>query len=198
MSANFHFLICQDFSREVKAISEHAEFSDVTFSYFPADCERMRTDFRDVKLEVLKDGDDLPVPVSVIGGHCSACLRRVSPINDRYTILPVDDCFELIIGGSSIHRYLAEGAHLLNPGMLRRWRKSKDVWGKNANHVRSMFADSASRFVLIDTGTDRRSSELLEELSSIVGMPYETVPVGIDHFELKLSNLIGVIARFVR
>jgi len=102
----------------------------------------------------------------------------------------MDSCFELLTGATVIEGYLKEGAYLLTPGWLARWRHYVDAWGFDRETAREFFGESATRLLLLDTGVDAGSPERLREFADYVGLPFEIVPVGLDFFRLWLARAV--------
>lgn len=182
-------LVCQDYVREAKAVVSDGEFAEVAVRVYAADCDSMRNDCDDFGRSVGSQ-DEFRSPILVLGGACMAFLRR-SPIDpNRYRFLPLDHCFEILAGRHMVEHHLKEGAHLLCPGMLRRWKKVAKSWGFEGEDAQSFFGESMTHLVLYDSGVDPASCRHLEEYSEFTGLPFEIIPVGLDHFRLMLAKVL--------
>src|SRR6185369_9985926 len=82
------------------------------------------------------------------------------------------------------------GAYLVSPSWLSRWREHLDALGFDRKTAHEYFAEFARRLVLLDSGICADSMDLLGELADYVGLPSEIIPVGLDLFRVKLSNLV--------
>ena len=182
-------LVCQDYVREAKAVVSDGEFADVAVRVYAADCDSMRNDCDDFERSISSQ-DEFRSPILILGGACTAFLRRSPADPKRYRFFPIDQCFEILAGKHMVEHHLKDGAHLLCPGMLRRWKKVAKSWGFEREDAQAFFGESMTHLVLYDSGVDPTSRRLLEEYSEYTGLPFEIVPVGLDYFRLMLAKIL--------
>lgn len=77
---------------------------------------------------------------------------------------------------------LREGAYILSPGWLEKWRSYMAQWGMEREIAREFFAESAGKLVLLDTLGAPSSAIHLAEFSHFVGLRSESIPTGLDYF----------------
>jgi anti-sigma regulatory factor (Ser/Thr protein kinase) len=107
-----------------------------------------------------------------------------------YTYTTYRTCLDLVVGPGGMEMLLAEGAHILTPGMLKRWRDLFRSPGTDAQGGEASASDAKSSVVLLDTGVGGDLGRELEELSAYLGKPHRTLVVGLDFIRLKLSNAV--------
>jgi hypothetical protein len=176
-------LVCDHLAAEFRALLREAEFAELELSILPATCERRRD------LQADLEGREAPgTPGLVLGGDCLAGLEAPEGID--LSIEAVRTCFEMIAGASRVRELHAEGHHLLSPGWLASWRERIDEWGFDRSGAREFFAESKTRFLLLDTGVDEGSAANLEAFTDFVGRPAETLPVGLDPLRRYLRRTL--------
>ena len=86
----------------------------------------------------------------------------------------------MIAGAALTQRLHAEGHHLLSPGWLGTWRERIDAWGFDRAGAREFFAESRTRFLLLDTEVDDDVGAHLEAFAAFVDRPAATTRVGLE------------------
>jgi hypothetical protein len=86
---------------------------------------------------------------------------------------------------------LKEGAYLLSPGWLGKWKIYLAQWGMKREIAQEFFAEFARKLVLIDTLVDPASTDHLTEFADFVGCPSESIPVGLDFFRDHIRAILG-------
>jgi len=115
---------------------------------------------------------------------------RVGAIQDGQLIrLRVETQGELFLGADATERALSEGAFILLPGWVRKWKQMVvDSWGFDETTARLFFRDSMNRFLFVDTGCHKGWEADLEELTQFAGLPCEIRHVGTSHLESLLGR----------
>ena len=99
------------------------------------------------------------------------------------------DFLRFLLNPDLIRYMVRRGDYLLTPGRLAHGQTSlsrQGLDGPRAGHtgpVRSL--------VLLDTGVDPHSEEKLQAFAGDVGLPYEILPVGLEHLVLKLGEILS-------
>jgi len=186
MKPNICILVSQNFQKEVEAIAQLACFETVTFAIYPANCgcPHIKAD----ELNALIGNPDDYSNIHIIGGCCLAKLKSNAIKNCQ--LHKLEQCFSAITSKTLIDNYLQQGAYLITPGWLARWRQQISKWGFGQCAACDFFREFCTTLVLLDTGVIANSAEHLREFANFVERPYEIVPVGLDFFELFLSKII--------
>jgi len=182
-------LICENYKREAAAIIKGRGFADVTVLTFPAVCCSPRDEKKAIS-------DFIPAVKNKCGHIAfigSKCARRFKPLPDKNVQLRLkqpEQCFYMFINKKIIDRYLKEKAYLLTPGFLEKWRNCIKEMGLDQKSARKFFSQSYSGLVLLDTGAGKNTVKNLRQFSKYLDLPYEIVPVGLDHFRIFLKEII--------
>jgi diguanylate cyclase (GGDEF)-like protein len=129
--------------------------------------------------------------ICIIAGACGSPLEKMAgelPANCH--VHAAGHCAYLFLNRAIVGAYIRDGACLLLPGWLRRWRQEM-VPGQDRKKAARSLAGAFNRLVLIDTGVDNRSHDYLKELAGDTGLPYEAVPAGLDLFRLVIRDLVN-------
>jgi PAS domain S-box-containing protein len=178
---------CGNFEPEVRLVLEGSDFRGedaVALLTFPATCGRpplTAESLRGVR------GSTVEGRIDVFGEACCAGLASRADC----TVHRLGQCFYLVAPPALVDHHLAAGAYLVTPGWLAHWRARLDHLGIDAATAPAMFAESMRRVVLLDTGADPGSAESLAAFGAFVGLPTETVPVGLDYLRVNLSRLVA-------
>ncbi len=181
-------LICDNFSKELAAVIKSDEFDDVTMSVFPARCGRPPLSWDELG-EIIRDCGNW-VQCKIMGSSCCAKLEDHPKEPGNCCIQNLDQCFYLFADPGVVDSHIRDGAYLITPGWLKNWQRHIDEWGFNQNMAREFFAESATRLLLLDTGTDAEARENLQKFGEVINRPFEVMPVGLGYFRLFLTKIV--------
>ncbi len=125
---------------------------------------------------------------------CGACVRWNADDEGRrvrHAIEAAGGCLELVAPRALIDQLTTSGAHLVSPGWLRHWRAHIEAWGFDDAGLRAFFAESTRRIVLLETGVYTEAGRDLSDFAAAVGLPGETVAVGLDLLSARVALLIA-------
>lgn len=182
-------MICENYKREAAAIIKGRGFADVTALTFPAVCCNSRGE-RKALSDFMPAVRNKCGHIAFIG---SKCARRFKPLPDKKVQLRLkqpEQCFYMFLNKKIIDRYLKEKVYLLTPGFLEKWRNCIKEMELDRKSAGKFFSLSYSRLVLLDTGTGKNTVKNLQQFSRYLNLPYEIVPVGLDHLLLFLKDII--------
>ncbi len=180
-------MACTHFRDDLAQALKEEKLADVELVPLPADCDRPLHDPVPLRQAVAQCRTGTCV---VLGGHCLNGLAQQLPPQIT-AVEPAGNCFELFADSGVLQPLLDRGAHLLTPGMLRHWRRSYEEWGFTTEDARAFFAESHTTLVLLDTGTDPGAEKALRVMAEQLDLPWERVPVGLDHLCLQLHRIIA-------
>jgi signal transduction histidine kinase len=191
MAASLHLLVCQYYIRETEVILSGEGFEGVTVSAYPDLCVHPKADCTRLVESLFADsgGGDRTV---ILIGACYLLSKQIALLKEdrNHRICHENLCFYMLIGQSLVDHYLHSGSHLVTAGWLSHWREHINLWQFDQETARAFFAEGARRLTLLDTGVDPEASHKLEECANYLNLPYESVPVGLDHFRLVLARLV--------
>ncbi len=180
-------LSCAHFRDDLAQVLKEEELTDVELAPLPADCDRPLQDSAPLQqaAALCRTGSCV-----VLGGTClNGVMQRLPP--QVIAVEPEGNCFELFADNAVLQPWLDRGAHFLTPGMLKHWRHSYEEWGFTEQDARAFFAESSTILVLLDTGTDPDAESSLREMAQKLDLPWERVPLGLDHLRLQLHRIIA-------
>ena len=189
MADRLCLLACESLEREVKAVVESEEFDDVVVRVFPGRCIRPQMGW-DAWHEIIHACEQECSQVYLLGGSCIAELHAPLDELKHCRLHKMDGCYSLFAGKEMAEAYLKTGTYLLVPGWLAHWKRHIDEQGFDRATAHEFFAKSAARLVLLDTGLDVTSAKHLAEFAGFVGLPFESVPVGLDFTRLFLAKIV--------
>ncbi|MFC2107146.1 ATP-binding protein [Bacteroidota bacterium] len=192
MYDNLHFIVCENYLQDVKAVIPDSKKSDIIFHTYPAICDRMHSlldnhhkiNIRDYK----KDNDNS----FIIGCCCPYDLKddEEKSWTCKHCIRP-KICFETLLDLPLIEKFIADGYYLITPGWLRKWKFYViDHWKFNKKTAKEFFSESAKKLLLLDTGVYDNVEDEIKAMSDYVGLPYETLNIGTDHIKLIIGRYI--------
>jgi Protein of unknown function (DUF1638) len=188
MSGHLKLNIC-DYSRaEILALQKEPEFADLVVDFFPAKCGQPPLSLSKLTQEPTESTDD--TSSVCIGSACIAHLDRNSNQDFNVDIHYIRQCFSIYIPEILIEHFVMSRVYLCSPGWLADWRSHMKKYGDDKLINREMVHESVSKIVLLDTGVTPDIANHLNEFAEYLDLPCETLPVGLDHFRLKIHNLL--------
>lgn len=181
------FAVCKNFEDEARAALAELEPSDVALTVFPARCGRPPIQRRELADLLAPCGGE---GAEVIGSACCAALRRAPELPADWRVHVMESCFELLAPRPLLDAHLREGAYVLTPGWLRRWREHIAAEGLDDPHLaRQLFGESTTKLLLLDSGLDPDSASRLAELAEHLALPAEVLPVGVGLLRERVLRL---------
>lgn len=126
----------------------------------------------------------------IIGGGC-LCEDNSTYENEANPFLLVPQlCFYLVAPMALVDNLIAEGAYLMTPGWLLNWRQQISDWGFDQETARQFFQETTRKLTLLDTGIDKNCLAELSAMGDYLGLPIQSIPVGLDILRLSLERLV--------
>jgi hypothetical protein len=191
MTSGLGLVVCGHLRAEADAVVRSRGWQDVPVLSVPPRCERPWECWCDV-LAAAGVVDAGVTRVVAVGG---GCLPKANPNTTPNVASTVSarTCFGLLTNESLVDAWTARGCHLLTPGWLRHWRETVTAWGFDAETARAHFGEFAQTLLLLDTGTSADAVNDLRALSTFLGIPAETVAVGLDVFGDRLDHALAAV-----
>jgi signal transduction histidine kinase len=181
--------VCAHFRREVQQVLEEESGLNVELVSFPAYCGHPKVYFTQAMERLtgnLAQNDQLAVV-------CSACCFEPVADNEQpmgCETFRLEQCFHLVANPTLVDALVEQGAYLVTPGWLESWKSRIEEWGFDQEGAQDFFQESARRIVHLDTNVSDDAGKQLVEFGDFVGLPTETVPVGLERlrsFVVKTS-----------
>jgi len=175
-------LACESLIREAAAVVKSEQYIDVAVYEVAACCGRMNVDRDEIEAAIRAKENEF-ARVHLL---CGACYCSTADGHDPAKV----QWPHLFAPALLTDQLLRDGAYLVSPGWLLHWRQHIDELGFERVMVQEYFAEFAKRLVLLDSGICENSADLLVECAEYVGLPSKIIPIGLDLFRLKISNII--------
>jgi signal transduction histidine kinase len=187
-SEQYCVVVCEHLAEEVARAAESAGLDSISVQSYELErpCPPVTT-HGVARLDIVVD--DGCERVFIVGGQCLAGLACAGDLPERWRIRCQEQCFNILVNPSLLDRSLSEGAYLLTPGWLTKWKEYMEFWEFDRETARQFFQESTSKLVLLDTGVDPTASANLASFSEFVGVPFEVLQVGLDYLGLFLTRL---------
>jgi len=184
-------LASRTMGREIEAVIAREGMEGCQVVPFPCDCSLPPPASACRFREAVMDAAARYESVVVIGLPCFPLDGEADGGAFPRNVSVIDRHFDLFLPKPYVDGLLAGGAYILTPGWLERWKERITLsWGFTPGDARGFFAESCSRFVLLDTETGQGSREKLEELAAFADRPFEIIPVGLDMASLVIKNAL--------
>jgi signal transduction histidine kinase len=154
---------------------------DFTIKEFPSYCGRPALSENE-----LEENDDLVH--LVLGGICLSKIQQQK--NSNRIINSEPNCFYYFLNSELVDHYIMDGAYLITPSWLMNWRQHIEQWGFDQKTARDFFAESCKYLLLLDTGINPESENLLTEFGRFLSKEVKRIPIGLDFLRLKLLQIL--------
>jgi signal transduction histidine kinase len=189
MTSSLCFITCDYLYPEMKAAVESEGFSDVGVRAFPARCGRPPIQWEEIT-EIIHGSD--ADHIEVFGCYCLQKLKDPpSPDLSRCKIHLTEQCFHMLCGKTLVNSLEQEGAYVLTPGWLSKWKQHIADWGFDRTTATEFFGQSLRKLLLLDTYTEKYPEKNLKEFSEFLNIPYEILPIGLDFHRRYLEKIIA-------
>ncbi|MFO7666224.1 MAG: diguanylate cyclase [Desulfobacterales bacterium] len=189
MAGKIAILLCEHYRREAEAVLALGGFEDAIVAAFPARCNRppLLPEELETALFPLGDLDR----VDIFSAASCLCNIKDSPEElPHCRVHRLPQCFSMVADQEIINRSILDGAYLVTPGCLAEWPACLERMGLNRETARTMFHETTSRVILLDTGVDAMSGSHLKDFADFIDRPCQIVPVGLLFLRLQLTQII--------
>lgn len=191
MTSGLDLVVCGHLRAEVDAISRARGWRGVGVLTVPPRCDRPWECWCDVLAAADAPNVGGARFVAIGGG----CLPRPDPTATPNVAATVSarTCFGLLTNESLIDAWVARGCYLVTPGWLHHWRDAVAAWGFDAATARAHFGEFARTLLLLDTGTSADTAADLRDFSAFLGIPAETIRVGLDVLGDRIDRTLSAV-----
>lgn len=176
---------CEGLRKEIAAVFATEGWQDIIQKPVSAclGCRSPRSETRSPVSAGEADGCD---------NYCSlGCIGQVLPsaetTSDR-------TCAELLAGRVLCDLLTRQGALVVTPGQVARWRQAPE--GTDFPRWEGAAEDTAlGKVILLESGVDPAAPENVRALAQAMGVPWEIVPVGLEHLRLVLRDRVRALYR---
>ncbi len=178
MTKKFEILCCENMAGEVAEVVAAGEFPGILVRTFRIGCggrrvqwssgiEALFNEMREVcdRICILRFGEKIDPPA----------LSGAGP-----TVVAPDLMRDVLIPGPLFDAIIREGAFMVIPGILSRWKEHVEALGSGGGMPEGVFLEPVKKIVLIDTEVDSDSPRLLAGIGGELGIPTERIPIGTE------------------
>lgn len=183
----FHGITCGIFKKEIEKIQKELDLN-IQFEYFNSMLHMKPEILDDVLNKKLQERDD---NVLLIYGDCQPHMGLLEEKENVKRIGGIN-CCEILLGHDDYFRLRNEGAFFLLPEWTIRWREVFiDHLGFNESTGKAFMQDMHKKLIYLDTGVQEIPIQLLKEVSTFCGLPYEILKIPLTHLRESLIKMSG-------
>lgn len=179
-------LTCANFEPELSYLLRNGSYPDVTLITLPVNCTGPL-----IKPEICHELESCKKKYQKVIALGSSCLYGVNqPAAGNGNIVPVKrtQCFELLLNPAIVSHLIGHRYFMVSNGWFNDYPNHIAKWGFDADKARQFFRLTADRILLLDTGIPGDHERLLKDLSQYMGLPFEILPIGLDHCRMILDK----------
>ena len=180
--------ICSFIAPEVHHILKNGDYPDVELISFKGYCLRSKMNENCI-LKSLKSSCQHVDDIMLIGSSCVQPTYTKEITN--LTAVELKQCFELYINREVIEHYTTKGYYIVTSGWLKNYKKQIQEWGFEPDMAKKFFSESLKKIIYLDTQISNDFLPKLQAVSEYMGLPYDTLPVGISHCKNYIDRLIN-------
>lgn len=181
-------VLCNHYRAELEKLDLTTRYDDLEVVFHPGRCGMVPADWNELRGSLGENMDEKTL--HVISGGCIANLPEKDQKVFQHYNYKLSQCLHMIISPALADFYVKQGYYLVTPGWLQEWPEILDGWGFDQETAQMFFKDTACSVLLLDTGVDPSARANLNEFSSYINLPAETLTIGLDHLELLLNNTV--------
>ncbi len=187
MEKNFYLAVCDNFRLEAEALQNIDGINKFDIICFPSKCSNPQLSLEEV--ESLLANCEPTSNIHLFGSCCIAHLTKDFDKLNGCTFHHFNQCFHMFCNNSYIDNLLQKGAYLVSPGWVANWQDHIEEWGFNRQYAQEFFEQAVDRLILLDTQVSSNSHSQARKFAEFVKQPLETVPIGLDFFELLIHKI---------
>jgi diguanylate cyclase (GGDEF)-like protein len=182
-------MVCKNYYAEIMEALRQEGFSDILVKEYPQVCLSPHVPME--KVNPIFEKDDPNVEKIILSENCviNSFLDTKSNSRKKETNYP-HHCLEMFTNRELIEFFSSNGFFLVTPGWLNCWQTIIKEWGFDQESARLFFQESATKVILLETYNNPKNITNLTDFSTFIDLPYEVIPIGLDHFRLKVANMV--------
>jgi diguanylate cyclase (GGDEF)-like protein len=187
MNTTICAFVCHHYQKELETIIEQENIQGVEIQeYFPV-CIRPKMQSNIAKRISEKDNGCLIADACVLAQDNHKGKSPKPSIGKSQ----LGNCLQVLSSKELLDFYAANGGYLVSPGWLSVWKSNLKEWGFDQVTAKQFFSEFSKEIILLNTGVDSNSSTNLTQFAEYLDLPYQIIPVGLEHFRLQVKNKIS-------
>ncbi|MCX6699701.1 MAG: ATP-binding protein [Methanomicrobiales archaeon] len=188
MKDNFCIFCCENIRPEVDAILATGSLPRATVRSFPLHCGHVTSVWKTVS-DQYHELEEAGAQVCLCGCGCSNTLDIPKEVLIGPSLIFHAAGASMFLPEELINNYQKNGALVVLPGWLSRWKQNASCDKLDQATARQMYAESIREIILLDTGTHPGTVGILKEFAEFIGVPSLVLPVGTGYCRLRLTEL---------
>ena len=181
----FKVFICENFFPEYEEALKREGIDDIELIAFPTLCDQKG---RKAEAKEIFDQSDTERSLLICSKPCDALklIEKGSLIEN----VSGNYCFTHLTCDEFLDHLTSQGSYIVSTGWLQEWESHIGAMGFDKNTARSFFKETTKKIVFLDSKIDDNAENILQELSSSLGLPYLIVPVKLETIRLILKSRV--------
>ena len=183
-------LVCTAYRPEAETLLQRHSWENIALQTYAPVCMHAQSRLH---LEALAQQMQTEQTPFAVVGTCPMAQRlntNQPSLNQTDQQHRLSQCFYGIANQAIVDNITAQGGYILSPGWLANWKQHIKSWGFDQPTARSFFQESIKKICLLDTGVGVDSEKQLAEMGAYLDLPVECVQVGLDVFDLYLTQIV--------
>lgn len=181
-------LACARLAAELEQVARGFDPAEVAFISYPARCGRPPLTW-DELVQLIPEALGVD-RVELFAGCCLEGLGEPPRAAAPFRVTRFTHCLSPLAGDFAVGRYQEQGLYLVTSGWLGQWRERLAEQGLVGETAAELFGESAAGLLHLDTGVLPEADRELSAFASQVGLPHQTVPLGLEQLALRCERLV--------
>lgn len=180
--------VCSNLAEELAQVIKLHELRDVNIVPLKSDCRKALLTNASIRSYLNARNISDCANLLIIGGVCMSQLDASEFPGLR--VHRLENCFELLLNKSILHRQISQGCYIISSGWLRHAWEIIPMWGFDEHSIKEFFAESARKIMFLDTGIMPDYEPELQKVAAYLGLEYEVTEVSLDHLDYLIQKEI--------
>lgn len=186
MSKPLSAFVCLHYQKEFETIIEQEKIKGIDIHEYLPVCIRPNTISAVASLISSKENGCLIADTCILAQLDHDQIHSNPSNANSY----LGNCLQMLVSKELLEFYSSDGGYLVSPGWLSIWKENLKEWGFDQITAKQFFSEFTKKVILLDSGIDPHSQKRLAEFATYLNLPFQTIPVGLDHFRLQVLNKI--------
>ncbi|MFC2102330.1 sensor histidine kinase [Bacteroidota bacterium] len=189
MNPQLSIFVCETFAPEVKTVVEQEGYPDVSVEVFTLHCGSPHMSTKNL-FEQLTTSSSQSIHLHYIGSSCFQFEKENVQLPDNISFTPLSQCFDILMPSALTNSLIHKRNYLISSGWLPAFKQQIINWGFDEATAKRFFGETAEQLLFVNTGVCEDHRELLKEVSDFIGVPSNTIEIGLDHCKLLIKGIV--------
>lgn len=188
MEKKLTLVVCNFIVPEIAEVLHNGDYPDVELISHTATCNSVLKTKE--TLDRIIGGIDTN-DIITINSNCLKCSKKQFTASKNLKTISLKQCFEPFVNSELIFHFISKGYFLATNGWLKSYQQHIKSWGFNKKEAAAFFGESMKKLLLLDTKIPGNYSSELETISEYMQLPYEVLPIGLDHCRFYIDSIVS-------